>query len=73
MYLKKAGILPAIDEAEASINPASAVVRDLVTSFLFPEVEREQVQEQVSIESKRHTQAARDAIEAVAKQVDASA
>ena len=70
VYLKKSGIMPGIDEAEAAINPAGVVVRDLVSSFLFPEVEREQVQEQVGIESKRHVVAARAAIEAVAKEVE---
>jgi len=69
VYLKKAAILPGIDEAEAALNPPAAVVRDLVTSFLFPEVERQKVQKKVELESRRHIEAARSAIEEVSKSV----
>lgn len=72
VYLKKAAILPGIDEAEAAANPPAAIVRDLVSSFLLPEVERQKVQQQVQLESRRHVEAARSAIEQVAKAVDAA-
>lgn len=53
MYLKKHTIIPAVDAAEQELNGGEVVVRDLVASFLMPEVERQKVQEQGEEGGKR--------------------
>lgn len=70
VYLKKAAIIPGINQAEAEINSAETVVRDLVSSFLLPQVEREAVQQQVQLESRRHVEAAKSVIDEVVGNVN---
>lgn len=60
--LKKGLIAPAVDAAEAEINGDGGVVRDLVASFLLPEVERQQLEAQVALEERRFTDAAAKSI-----------
>lgn len=54
---------PILDALEARADEPATVVRDLVQSFLLPEVERESVQRQVEAEQRKYLQAAREALE----------
>ena len=48
-----------VDTLEERLNRPEMIARDLVSSFLIPEVERSKIQRQVRLEEKRHLLAAR--------------
>ena len=51
-----------VDELEAERNSPEAIVKDLVSSFLMPEIEREALQRHVHVESKKFVLAAHNSI-----------
>lgn len=58
----RAGVLgPMLDRLELS-NAVGSVVKDLVASFLLPEVERRQLQWKVELEERKYVEAARQTI-----------
>lgn len=56
-----------IDNLEERMNRPEVVVKDLVSGFLIPEVQRQKVQRQVKWEEKRHLVAARKLLEEAAR------
>eukprot|EP00753_Platysulcus_tardus_P015910 PLAT5336.4.p1 GENE.PLAT5336.4~~PLAT5336.4.p1 ORF type:complete len:717 (+),score=376.62 PLAT5336.4:82-2232(+) len=58
--------------AAADEPPKDVVVRDLVASFLLPEVERQRVKEQLAVEEKRFVDAAHRSIYSVVRNVEAA-
>jgi hypothetical protein len=57
-----------VDTLEDRMNRPEMIVRDLVSAFLIPEVERAKIQRQVKFEQKRYLLAARQALQETAKQ-----
>jgi RNA polymerase-interacting CarD/CdnL/TRCF family regulator len=51
-----------IDKVESKKNKPEVLIKDLVSSFLIPDVERKQVQKQLQFEEKRFLEAARKTI-----------
>lgn len=51
-----------IDKVESKKNRPEVLIKDLVSSFLIPDVERKQVQKQLQFEEKRFLEAARKTI-----------
>ena len=51
-----------IDKVEAKKNKPEVVIKDLVSSFLIPDVQRKQVQKKVQFEEKKFLEAARNII-----------
>lgn len=49
------------------MNRPEVIVKDLVTAFLIPEIERSKLKRQVKLEQKRHLLAARQALQETAK------
>ncbi|KNC54466.1 AMY-1-associating protein expressed in testis 1 [Thecamonas trahens ATCC 50062] len=62
--LKAAQLNTLVDELEAQREEPSVVVRDLVTSFLFPEVERRTLQARVAHQQRRFLAGAQAAVRA---------
>jgi len=52
-----------IDRVEAKKNKPEVMIKDLVSSFLIPDVQRKQVQKQVQFEEKKFLEAARKTIQ----------
>ena len=52
-----------IDKVEAKKNKPEVLIKDLVSSFLIPDVQRKQVQKQVQFEEKKFLEAAKKTIE----------
>lgn len=52
-----------IDKVEAKKNKPEVLIKDLVSSFLIPDVQRKQVQKQLQFEEKKFLEAARKTIE----------
>ena len=52
-----------IDKVESKKNKPEVLIKDLVSSFLIPDVQRKQVQKQVQFEEKKFLEAARKAIQ----------
>lgn len=53
-----------IDRAEDRHNKPRHIVKDLMTSFLIPDVQRKKVQRQLQLEQKRFIESARKAMQA---------
>ena len=51
-----------IDKVEAKKNKPEVIIKDLVSSFLIPDVQRQQVQKQLKFEEKKFLEAARKTI-----------
>ena len=67
----QAGALnPSMERLEDEGKQDGAVVKDLVASFLMPEVDRESLQRQVELEEKRFVNAAQGAIQEMVVQVE---
>ena len=65
------GVLnPTIDQLEGKVNEDGEVVKDLVASFLMPEVDRQAIQQQVELEEKRFVNAASGAIQEMVETVE---
>ena len=52
-----------IDKVESKKNKPEVLIKDLVSSFLIPDVQRKQVQKQVQFEEKKFLEAARKTIQ----------
>lgn len=52
-----------IDRVEAKKNKPEVMIKDLVSSFLIPDVQRKQVQKQIQFEEKKFLEAARKTIQ----------
>ena len=52
-----------IDKVESSKNKPEVLIKDLVSSFLIPDVERKQVQKKLQFEEKKFLEAARKTIQ----------
>lgn len=52
-----------IDKVESKKNKPEVLIKDLVSSFLIPDVQRKQVQKQLQFEEKRFLEAARKTIQ----------
>lgn len=52
-----------IDKVEAKKNKPEVLIKDLVSSFLIPDVQRKQVQKQLQFEEKKFLEAAKKTIE----------
>lgn len=52
-----------IDKVEAKKNKPEVLIKDLVSSFLIPDVERKQVQKKLQFEEKKFLEAARKTIQ----------
>lgn len=52
-----------IDKVESKKNKPEVLIKDLVSSFLIPDVERKQVQKKLQFEEKRFLEAARKTIQ----------
>lgn len=57
-----------LDNMEAKNNKPQAVVKDLMSSFLIPDIQRRKLQRQVQFEQKRFMESARKAIQASVSQ-----
>jgi len=66
-----AAVAPVVNVAGASADEQDGTVRDLVASFLLPEVERHRIQQQIQEEEKRFVDAAHKSIQQVADDVEA--
>ena len=65
------GVLnPTIDNVEGAVNENGEVVKDLVASFLMPEVDRQAIQQQVELEERRFVNAASGAIKEMVEDVE---
>lgn len=56
---------------EGKRNKPEVVIKDLVSSFLIPDVQRKKLQNQVQFEEKRFLEAARKVIQATVSQAGA--
>ena len=52
-----------IDKVEAKKNKPEVIIKDLVSSFLIPDVQRRHVQKQLQFEEKKFLEAARKTIQ----------
>lgn len=52
-----------MDKTEKKNNKPDTYIRDLVSSFLIPDVERKKVQRQVQFEERKYLEAARKIIQ----------
>lgn len=52
-----------IDKVESKKNKPEVLIKDLVSSFLIPDVQRKQVQKQLQFEEKKFLEAARKTIQ----------
>lgn len=66
---KKYALTPSIVQLEEVINPPEVLVRDLVASFLIPEVERQRVANLVKAEQDKFVKAAHESIIAAEKYI----
>lgn len=69
--VQRGALAPIVDKLEAARNDPDVVVRDLVASFLLPEVERHRVQHRIQLEERRFVDAAHKSIYQVVKDVEA--
>ncbi|CAG9328890.1 unnamed protein product [Blepharisma stoltei] len=56
-----------VDTLEDRLNRPEMIVKDLVSSFLIPEIERTKIQRQLKLEEKRHLVAARQVLKETAE------
>ena len=61
--LKAQTLIKFIDKVESSKNKPEVLIKDLVSSFLIPDVERKQVQKKLQFEEKKFLEAARKTIQ----------
>ena len=54
-----------VDNLEKKLNNPTTVVKDLVSSFLIPNIQRTRLQKQVELEQKKHIKAAQEIIKKV--------
>lgn len=60
--LNAAFVGPAMDKLETEFSSSKGIVKDLVASFLLPEVERMRVREQVTSEGQKYRLAAEEEV-----------
>lgn len=51
-----------LDEVEEKRNKPEVIIKDLVSSFLIPDVERKKIQREVQFEERKYLEAARKTI-----------
>ena len=64
MQLKVQRLNKIIDRVEERHNKPRQIVKDLMTSFLIPDVQRKKLQKQVQLEQKRFIESARKVTQA---------
>lgn len=66
-YLRSYQINRLLDQIETRMNRPEVIVRDLVHSFLIPEIDRRRLRRGIALEEKRHLFTARKMMEEAAK------